>query len=257
VERERTALVLSAGGMFGAYQAGVWERLGSYFDPDIVVGASVGSLNGWRIACGCSPDDLSNRWLNLKDLAAVRWRIPSRLADGIIDNRALEAWIQEDCRSGTPSRQFGVVLTDVKTMKPVLFETPAVDWRHIATSCAVPVFLRHYPVSGTHYTDGGLVDPLPLRAALQMGATRIITVNLLKHRPLLVRAAVQGLRALSRYRLPDCRNVKVIDISPDARLGSARDSIYWSRDKARYWIEMGRAAADKAAPQVVEWLHRA
>src|ERR1035438_5321759 len=52
------ALVLSAGGMFGAYQAGAWNVLSRRFQPDLVVGASVGALNGWAIAGGCSPAEL-------------------------------------------------------------------------------------------------------------------------------------------------------------------------------------------------------
>ncbi len=50
-----SALVLSAGGMFGAYQAGVWNVLSQRFQPDMVVGTSAGALNGWAIASGCSP----------------------------------------------------------------------------------------------------------------------------------------------------------------------------------------------------------
>ena len=52
------ALVLSAGGMFGAYQAGAWNVLSQRFQPDMVVGTSVGALNGWAIAGGCPPDEL-------------------------------------------------------------------------------------------------------------------------------------------------------------------------------------------------------
>ena len=48
------ALVLSAGGMFGAYQAGVWKALAERFQPDLVVGASAGALNAWAIAGGCT-----------------------------------------------------------------------------------------------------------------------------------------------------------------------------------------------------------
>ncbi len=39
----KTALVLSAGGMFGAYQAGAWGEISARFQPDLVVGASAGS----------------------------------------------------------------------------------------------------------------------------------------------------------------------------------------------------------------------
>ena len=58
----KTALVLSAGGMFGAYQAGAWKELSPYFQPDVVVGTSVGALNGWTIAGGVAPDELLRYW---------------------------------------------------------------------------------------------------------------------------------------------------------------------------------------------------
>src|SRR5437667_282201 len=61
--KTRTALVLSGGGMFGAWQAGAWKALASRFQPDLVVGASVGSLNGYAIAGGASGQALCDfRW---------------------------------------------------------------------------------------------------------------------------------------------------------------------------------------------------
>ena len=45
-----TALVLSAGGMFAAWEAGVWKALSGRFQPDVIVGTSAGAWNGWAIA---------------------------------------------------------------------------------------------------------------------------------------------------------------------------------------------------------------
>ena len=56
--------MLSAGGMFGAYQAGVWKALSPVFRPDVVIGCSVGSINGWAIAGGISGDELIRTWLD-------------------------------------------------------------------------------------------------------------------------------------------------------------------------------------------------
>src|SRR5438552_16616792 len=58
----RTALVLSGGGLFGAWQAGAWKVLAERFQPDLVVGASVGSLNGYLIASGIGTEELCERW---------------------------------------------------------------------------------------------------------------------------------------------------------------------------------------------------
>jgi len=67
-----TALVLSAGGLFGAYQAGVWAELENTLHPDLVVGASIGALNGWMIAGGASARELIDAWLEPPDARARR-----------------------------------------------------------------------------------------------------------------------------------------------------------------------------------------
>ena len=58
------ALVLSGGGLFGAWQAGAWASLAGRFQPELIVGASVGSLNGYAIACGDTPEMLREMWLH-------------------------------------------------------------------------------------------------------------------------------------------------------------------------------------------------
>ncbi len=70
------ALVLSAGGMFGAYQAGAWNVLSNRFKPDLVVGTSVGALNGWAIAGGCSAEELSAMWRNPATGDTMRLHFP-------------------------------------------------------------------------------------------------------------------------------------------------------------------------------------
>jgi NTE family protein len=248
---EKIALVLSAGGMFGAYQAGVWSELASAFDPDIVVGASAGSLNAWMIACGSTPEELIHRWLHLQDASALRWRLPRSFDDGCIDGSLLEEEIRRMCRL-RPVREFGVVLTRLPSMRVELFRAPNVDWVHIAASCAVPGVLRRYKINGAVYADGGMLDPLPLWAAFEMGATRVVTVNVMKHRPWIVRQGVRALRICACYRPRAPQHALVVDVSPDRRLGSVRDTAVWSRHNAARWIEQGRTDAARARHRVVE-----
>src|SRR6187549_1474157 len=56
------ALVLSGGGLWGAWQAGAWSVLAEEFKPDLIVGASIGSINGYMLASGVSPAALMERW---------------------------------------------------------------------------------------------------------------------------------------------------------------------------------------------------
>jgi NTE family protein len=238
----KRALVLSAGGMFGAYQAGVWDALHPVFTPDIVIGASVGSINGYLIACGCPPAELLARWRSLENASTVRWCFSRHVRHGILDSAALEALIKDICKL-TPRSEYGLVATETRTCRPRLFRWPDVTWRHIAASCGVPVFLPTYQIDGVYYSDGGLIDPLPLWAALELGATEIVAVDLLKRRPFPIRALVSALRVYSGYRRPGADGVKLLEISPSEPLGDARDSMYWSSANVERWIDLGRRDA--------------
>jgi NTE family protein len=245
-ESPRRALVLSGGGMFGAYQAGVWDVLHQSFTPDIVVGASVGSLNGYLIAAGIAPDELVARWQKLDDVQKVRWRFSTRLSRGLIDAAILESWIQDICRSCSPRCDYALVVTETRTGRQRMFRWPDLTWMHLAASCGVPGFLPTYRIDGVHYCDGGLIDPLPLWAALELGATEIVSINVMNQRPLPVRAVVRVLRAYSRYEAPVADRATVIPINPTERLGAPRDAVYWSRSNADRWIELGRKDALEA-----------
>ncbi|MBC8164255.1 MAG: patatin-like phospholipase family protein [Bryobacteraceae bacterium] len=251
---EKTALVLSAGGMFGAYQAGVWDVLSGAFKPDLVVGASVGSLNGWLIASGISPSSLVDRWLNLEQMSRIRWRLPRSLFDGVLDSSALENTIREMCSADALQTDFGVVLTKIPDLRATLFRAPEVEWRHIASSCAVPFFLTHHQIEGSFYSDGGLVDPLPIWAAIEMGATRIVCINLLKVRPWYIHGVVRAVQAWGKYTESSYAGVRIVEIAPRQSLGSTKDSMYWTRENAERWILQGREDAESAVPAVVECL---
>jgi NTE family protein len=235
----KRALVLSAGGMFGAYQAGVWDALHHSFKPDIVIGASIGSINGYLIACGWQPAQMVRRWCSLEDIQEIRWRLSHHVTRGILDVAFVEAFIQDMCKS-TPRCDYALVVTETRTCRPRLFRWPDVTWKHIAASCGVPIFLPTYQIDGIYYSDGGLIDPLPVWAALELGATEIVAVDVLKQRPLPIRAVVRALRAYSGYTRPAASGVKLIEISPSERLGDARDSMYWTRENAERWIDLGR-----------------
>lgn len=235
------------------YQAGVWQALEDLFQPELVVGASVGSLNGWMIASGCSGGELASLWLNAGELATVRWRVPRRWNEGLIDTSHLESWIQEACSARTPIRRFGVVFTTLPGMRRQLALWPEARWEHIAASCAVPLFLRPHRIGGNVCVDGGLIHPLPLEAAVGLGATRIVAVNVMNRRPAAVRAAVRTLQACSDYSRRGCENVEVLEISPSERLGTYRDTMYWSESNVRRWLELGRSDAHKVRSTIVKW----
>jgi NTE family protein len=252
----KTALVLSGGGMFGSYQAGVWAALQDSIQPDMVIGASIGSLNGWLIAGGCSGVNLEKHWLGLEPASDVKWQFPKRLAEGIINPAVVEELIQNIHKSCSPKMRYALVATAMRTLRPQRFEGPAVTWQHLAASCAIPLFLRQQRIDGILYGDGGVADPLPLWAAVEMGATRIVAVHLLKERPLFLRAAMSAARRVSGHRDGPLDHVSIVEINPSERLGTARDTIYWSKENADRWISLGRRDANRLKQLVVECFER-
>src|SRR5215469_14923158 len=58
------ALVLSAGGLWAAWEVGAWKVLWESFRPDLIVGASAGAWIGWAIAGGATPEEIAAEWLD-------------------------------------------------------------------------------------------------------------------------------------------------------------------------------------------------
>jgi NTE family protein len=223
----KTALVLSGGGMFGAWQAGAWRALAPRFQPDLVVGASVGSLNGYAIASGATPDELAEFWMRPE--TGVLNRLP-RTIRMMMDQHPLK----------TP---YAVVLTDVFRMRPKIM-TESITWRHLAASCAIPLVLRPHRIEARWYCDGGLLNPLPVWAAIELGATHIVALHALPQIPgRLFKPLVAGFRRVAGHNPDVPAGVELETIATPAPLGSLRDALRWKRQNIERWMEEGFEAA--------------
>ncbi len=244
----KNALVLSAGGMFGAYQAGAWKVLSPLFKPDLVVGASIGAVNGWAIAGGCWPDQLIETWLNLDALSALRWRLPTRPWHGFLDSSGIERLVEQTYHDFVPQLEYGLVATETLRLRPVLFREPGLTWQHLAASTAILGFFSQHKIGGRTYSDGGLLSALPVWAAAEMGATRILAINVLPSLPSFVVKNFVGLvRAVAPFRPPAIpASIQVIRMDAPVGLGSARDALFWKRENVQRWIEQGQQDAQAA-----------
>lgn len=250
----KTALVLSAGGMFGAYQAGAWHALSTFFRPDLIVGASIGSLNGWAIAGECSPGGWVDTWLTLEQASRHRLRFPKSLRQGIWDPAPFEQWIQQLYAEYSPRIPVGLVVTELARLRPRLVCTPNITWQHLAASCGVPGLLPLPKIDGQTYLDGGILGALPLWAAAHMGAKCVVAIHALKTPPLVFRAGSLSLRALAR-KLPDApEEMKRIVIAPAQPLGGTRAAFYWNRNNVQRWVDAGYKDAFAWRPAIEEML---
>ncbi len=245
------ALVLSAGGMYGAYQAGAWKALAPLFRPDLIVGTSIGAINGWAIAGGCDPDELIRRWLNLECAKRYRWKLPRRPWSGLLDCEPLRSVIRETCESFQPTIDFAVVLTDLLKLRPRIFRGHEVNWQHLVATTAIAGLFDQVRISGRIYTDGGLLAAVPLWAAVELGATNAVVIDALPESPgLIAKVFVGAVRRLSSFHPVVPTSLKVVRIAPPALLGSPLSAIYWNRENAEQWIRAGERDAAHATATI-------
>lgn len=217
------ALVLSGGGLFGAWQAGAWAAL-SDWQPDLVVGASVGSLNGYLIACGTSPEALGDLWLH----------------ERVSDLKQLSANLRELTERCTLTTEFAVVVTDLLRLKPRVYRGREVTWRHLAASCAVPLAFAPVAIEGRLMLDGGLLNPLPVWAAVELGATEILALHALPEIPSVwLQPFVRVFRGIFGVHPPVPPQVRCTTILPRKKLGSLHDALHWERGNIERWLQQG------------------
>jgi len=239
-----TALVLSAGGMYGAYQAGAWKAIADVFQPDLVVGASIGAMNGWAIAGGCDPDDLIARWLSLDAAAHYRWKFPRTPLHGVFDTAPLQAVIRDVYESFQPRTHFAMVVTDLKKLRPVVLRGNQMSWQHLVATTAIVGLFDQVRLGGRIYSDGGLLSAVPLWAAAEMGATRALIIDVLPAPPgTIARVFVGAMRMLSPFRAHVPPGIEVVRLAPPVLLGRPLEAIYWTRPNAEAWIRAGQDQA--------------
>ncbi|MGC4051216.1 MAG: patatin-like phospholipase family protein [Paludibaculum sp.] len=247
MRNDKSALVFGGGGMFGAYEAGVWSVLRGRIEFDLMAGASIGAINAWAAASDCPAEAWIDQWLHpdLGDL--LRWRWPRRPLGGCIERDTFERSIQEVHARLKPVKPCAIAITDVLKRRPRAIVTPHVEWQHLAASCALPVLFPMYSVDGRLSMDGGLLGSVPLWAAVEQGATTIVAVNLLPSGgPWWLRTSRRMLLKLAHPGAPAPAGTRLLWIEPDKPLGTPRDAMSWTRENAERWIELGRRDAERA-----------
>jgi len=245
-----TALVLSAGGMFGAYQAGVWKALAPVFTPDLVVGTSAGSLNGWAIAGGATPQELIDIWLDpaMERMMRVRWRWSSW--QGLWDPEPLEAAARALFARYRPRIPYALTMAEIPWMRPRLVRGEDVTWRHLAASCSVPTGFPPVAIGGSLYVDGGLLGVLPVWAAAECGADHAIAVNAMPFVPFWLARKVAGMAYRMGPGIPAKRHIETRLLGRPQPLGTLAEAIRWNAANARRWIELGEQDAAELAGQL-------
>lgn len=182
---EKYALVLSGGGARGAYQIGAWQALREMNIPiNIVTGCSVGALNGCLVAQDRF-DDAVELWEQIEthtvfdvneDGSGFGLRTGTSGLARIIENYADEDAIRKS------SIEYGLVMVQLPEMKPHYLYVDQIEEGKlhdcILASASFFPALEAVDIDGTKFIDGGYVDVMPVKMAMERGADHIIAVFL-------------------------------------------------------------------------------
>jgi NTE family protein len=183
------AFVLGGGGILGAHEVGMLRALAeSSIEPDIILGTSVGAINGALFAANPTADGvrrLSQLWrdshvagvsagallrrittlartgTHLQSLEEVR----QRLADALPVERVEELAVPFQCVAASIERAAEHWFVDGALIDVVL------------ASCAVPGILPPVKIGDEHFIDGGIVNSIPVARAVAVGAKTIYVLQ--------------------------------------------------------------------------------
>ncbi|HIP96920.1 MAG TPA: hypothetical protein EYH32_06875, partial [Anaerolineae bacterium] len=192
------AYVLSGGGNYGAMQAGALEVLLAHgLRPQMLVGTSAGALNAVYLATDPTPDGarrLADAWRGVRlghmgsqGLFTVIRRMLAN-ADSMYLTDSLARYLREqlppnvetfgDLAALAGVRAYAVAVRLDTGQLRVFGDDPAdrvLDG--MMASTAVPLLFPPWTVDGVRYVDGGVLAKLPIRVAVERGATDIVALD--------------------------------------------------------------------------------
>ena len=177
--RPIVALVLGSGGARGYAHIGVIQVLEQQgIHPDFIVGTSAGSIVGSIYASGKTANELRDIALNMKaqDVRDVNLDIK-----GFFDGKKVENYVNQQVNN-TPlellKTPMYVVATELKEGKKVVFNYGNTG-QAVRASVSIPSMFVPTKIGTDEYVDGGLVSPVPVDVARDLGADIIIAVDIL------------------------------------------------------------------------------
>lgn len=250
----RIGLALGGGAARGFAHIGVIKALEAQgIEADIVVGTSAGSVVGALYAAGNNGFALQRVAMEMDEATISDWAIPLfGKVSGVLKGDALQNYVNKAVHNAPMEKlkiPFGAVATDLNSGQPILFQRGNTG-QAVRASSAVPSVFQPVRIGNRSYVDGGLVAPVPVRFAREMGADFIIAVNIstqtdsqatLSSLEVLMQTfSIMGQR-LNHYELKDA------DIVITPSLGTMGGGDFNSRNLA---ILAGEQAAAAVMPQL-------
>ena len=176
----RLGLALGGGAARGFAHVGVIQVLEEAgLRPSVVTGTSAGSLVAALYASGKTPAELVRVAETLQEAEITDWMLPI-LNRGALRGEALAKYVNTQVGGKNLDQMampVGIVATDLGSGEPITFRRGNTGTA-VRASSAVPGVFQPVRVGDHEYVDGGLVSPVPVRQAREMGANVVIAVDI-------------------------------------------------------------------------------
>jgi NTE family protein len=173
-------LALGGGAARGFAHVGVIQVLEEAgIQPELVVGTSAGSLVAALYASGKNSAQLKRVAETMEEAEITDWMMPI-LNRGALRGEALARYVNNQVNGRLIEQMklpLGIVATDLHSGEPVLFRRGNTG-AAVRASSAVPAVFQPVKIGTREYVDGGLVSPVPVRQARDMGANVVIAVDI-------------------------------------------------------------------------------
>lgn len=244
----RVGLALGGGAARGFAHIGVIQVLEENgIKVDLVAGTSAGSLVASLYASGKSGREMQTLSDTMDEGAITDWSFPLR---GLIRGEALARFIR-DKTGGKNIEQMavplGIVATDLSDGSSILFRSGDTGTA-VRASSAVPAVFQPVRIGQREFVDGGLVSPVPVRFAKEMGAQFVIAVDITSppekdppgdaFRMLMQTFSIMG-RSINMFELREA------DVVIRPKLDNVGSADFTARRRA---VQAGREAAQAILP---------
>jgi NTE family protein len=176
----RVGLALGGGAARGFAHVGVIQVLEEAgLRPQLVVGTSAGSLVAALYASGRTAVQLQAVALEMDEAAFADWTLPI-FSRGVLRGEALGRYVNTQVGGRLIENMalpLGIVATDLASGQGVLFRRGDTGTA-VRASSAVPAVFLPVRIGAAEYVDGGLVSPVPVRYAREMGAEVVVAVDI-------------------------------------------------------------------------------
>lgn len=176
--RIRIGLALGGGAAKGFAHIGVIKMLeANGIKPDVVAGTSAGSVVGSLYASGMDAFQMQKQAFGLDE---AQIRDVSLFSGGVVKGQKLQDYVNELVGGRAIEKMkkpFAAVATQLETGERTVFVRGNTG-QAVRASSSIPGVFEPVAIGQKHYVDGGVVSPVPVDAARQLGADFVIAVDI-------------------------------------------------------------------------------